>query len=92
MMFLKNVKLMFWADVVLCVVYIKNMCPSNAIRNKTPYEMWHGHIASVKHFRVFCSTCYALIPKVQRNKLGARSRKMYLLRVFEYPKKSIRSL
>ena len=73
MMFFKNVKLMFWADAVLCVVYIKNRCPSNSIRNKTPYGMRHGHIPLVKHFKVFGSTYYALIPKVQRNKLGARS-------------------
>ena len=50
-----------------------------SIRNKTPYEMWHGHIPSVKHFKVFGSTCYALIPKVQRGKLGARSRKCIFL-------------
>ena len=79
MLFLKNVKIMFWADVVLCAAYIKNRCPSNAIRNKTPYEMWYGHVPSVKHLRVFGSTCYALIPKVHRNKLGARSRKYIFL-------------
>ena len=39
MMFFKNVKLMFWVDAVVCVVYIKNMFPFNAIRNNTPYEM-----------------------------------------------------
>ena len=79
MMFFKNVKLMFWADVVLCVVYIKNRFPHNVIRNKTPYEMWYGHIPSVKHLRVFGSTCYALIPKVHRNKLGARTCKCIFL-------------
>jgi len=79
MMFFKNVKLMFWVDAVLCAIYVKNRCPSNAIRNKTPYEMWYGNIPSVKHLRVFGSTCYALIPKVHRNKLGARSRKCIFL-------------
>jgi len=39
MMFFKNVIFMFWADVVLCVVYVKNMCPSQALKNKNPYEM-----------------------------------------------------
>ena len=34
---------------------------------------------SVKHLRVFGSTCYALIPKEQRNKLGARSQKCIFL-------------
>ena len=79
MMFFNNIKLIFWTDVVLCVVYVNNMCPSNAIINKTPYEMWYGHISLVKHIRVFGSTCYALIPKVHRNKLGARSHKCIFL-------------
>ena len=79
MMFFKKVKLMFLVGVVLCTMYIKNMCPSNAIRNKNPYEMWHGHIPLVKHLRVFGSICYALIPKEQINKLGARSRKHIFL-------------
>ena len=60
---------MFWADFVICVLYIKNRCPSNAIRNRTPYEMWYGHVPSVKHLKVFGSTCYALIPKVHRKNL-----------------------
>ena len=41
--------------------------------------MWYGHIPSVKHIRVFGSTCYALIPKVHRNKLGSRGRKCIFL-------------
>ena len=41
--------------------------------------MWYGHVPSIKHLRVFGSTYYALIPKVHRNKLGARSRKCIFL-------------
>src|ERR1700722_791230 len=62
----------------MCCIY-KNRCPSNAIRNKTPYELWYGHVPLVKHLRVFGSTCCALIPKVHSNKLGARSRKCIFL-------------
>jgi hypothetical protein len=79
MLFLKNVKLMFWVDAVLCAVYVKNSSPSHALGNKTPYEMWYGCIPSVRHRRVFGSNYYALIPKEQRNKLGARSRKCIFL-------------
>jgi len=79
MMFFKNVKLMFWVDVVLCAIYVKNRCPSHAIKNKTPYEMWYGHIPSVRHLKVFGSTCYALIPKEQRIKLDARNWKCIFL-------------
>jgi transposase InsO family protein len=79
MMFFKNVKLMFWDDAILCAVYVKTKCPSHALKNKTPYKMWYGHIPLVRHLKVFGSTCYALIPKEQRSKLDARSRKCIFL-------------
>jgi hypothetical protein len=72
MSFFKNVKLTFWVDAVLCVVYVKNRCPSHALKNKTPYEMRYGHIPSVRNLVVFGSTCYALISKEKRSKLDAR--------------------
>jgi hypothetical protein len=79
MMFFKNVKLMFWDDAILCAIYVKNRCPSHAIKNKSPHEMWYGHIPSVKHLMFFGSTCYALIPKEQKSKLDARSQKCIFL-------------
>lgn len=79
MMFFNNVKLMFWGEAVLCAIYINNRSPSAALHNKTPYEVWHGHLPTVKHFKVFGSTCYALVPTQLRNKLGARSRKCLFL-------------
>ena len=72
-------KLLCWGDVVVCVSYLRNRIPSHAIEDKTPHEMWFGHLPSIKHLRFFGSTCYALIPKEQRNKLGARSRKCIFL-------------
>lgn len=79
MMFFKNVKLTFWANAILCVVYVKNRCPSYALRKKFPYEMWYGHIPSVNHLRIFGSTCYALIPKEHRCKLDAMNKKCIFL-------------
>ena len=79
-MFFKNVKLMFWGDVVVCATYLRNISPSHALEDKTsPHEMWFGHLPLVRHFRVFGSTWYALIPKEQRNKLGARSQRCIFL-------------
>lgn len=79
MMFFKNVKLMFWGEAMICLTYIHNCCPSSMINNKSPYEMWYSCLSVVQHFRVFCSLCSALIPKHQRNKLGARSHKCIFL-------------
>ena len=86
MMFFKNVKLMFWGDAVKCAAYLRNRSPSNALEENTPHEMWFGHLPSVRHLRFFGSTCYALIPKEQRNKLGAQSRRCILLGYEEYSK------
>jgi hypothetical protein len=79
MLFFKNVKSMLWADVLLCAVYVRNRSLSHALENKTPYEMWYDFIPLVIHLKVFGSTCYALIPKEKRNKLGARIRKSIFL-------------
>lgn len=79
MMFFKNVKLMFWGEKFLCSSYIHNRCPSSFTNNISPYEMWYNCLPVVQHFRVFASLCYALIPKHQRNNLGARSYKCIFL-------------
>ena len=77
---------MFLGDAIKCAAYLRNRSPSNALDNKTPHEMWFGHLPSIRHLRVFGSTCYALIPKEQRNKLGARSRRCIFLGYEEYSK------
>ena len=79
MMFFKNVKLMFWADVVLCVVYLRNMSPTHALNNNIPYEIWNGHVPWVKHLKIFGTTYYALILKGHGNKLVARNQKCIFL-------------
>lgn len=61
MLFFKNVKLIFWGDTVQCVIYLRNRCPSHALKDKTPFEMWFGRIPLVCHLNIF--GCYALIPK-----------------------------
>ena len=79
MMFFKNVKLMFWGDALVCATYLRNRSSSHALEDKTPHEMWLCHLPSVRHLKVFGSTCYALIAKGQRNKLGARSQRCIFL-------------
>ena len=63
MMFSNNVKLMFWGDIVVCAAYLRNIIPSHAIEDKTPHELWFGHLPYLRNLKVFSSTCYALIPK-----------------------------
>ena len=77
--FFKNVKLVFWGDAVVCVAYLRNVIPSHTLEDKTPHEMWFGHLPSVRHLKMFGSIFYALMPKEQRDNLGARSQKCIFL-------------
>ena len=81
MMFFKNVELMFCGDAIVCAcaTYLRKRIPSHSFDGKTPHEMCFGHLPSVRHLRFFGSPYYALIPKEQRNKLGARSRRCIFL-------------
>ncbi|XP_059067407.1 protein DMP2-like [Cryptomeria japonica] len=47
--------------------YLRNRSPSSALHQSIPYEVWFGYPPSVRHLRIFGSTCYALIPKDKRN-------------------------
>nr|GEU97808.1 retrovirus-related Pol polyprotein from transposon TNT 1-94 [Tanacetum cinerariifolium] len=42
----------FWAEVVDCVVYLLNWCPSKSLDNKTLQEAWNGLKPTVSHLRV----------------------------------------
>ena len=55
--------MIFWGEAVLCATYIWNRFPPSAISNKSLYEMCYNQLPIVQHFIVFCSLCYALIPK-----------------------------
>ena len=89
MMFFKNVKLMFWGDAVKCAAYLRNRSPSNALDNKTPNEMWFGHLPSIRHLRFFGSTCYALIPKRKETSLVLEAENAFSLGTKKTPRHTI---
>ena len=48
----------FWTQAVHTTVHIQNRVMLRNNTDKTPYELWKGRPANVKHFRVFGSKCY----------------------------------
>jgi hypothetical protein len=48
----------FWTQAVHTTVHIQNIVMLINNTNKTPYELWKGRPANVKHFRVFGTKCY----------------------------------
>jgi len=79
----QKLKLLFWANAILHAIYEKNRCPSHALKNKTPYEMWYGFIPSVRNHKVLVPP---IMPWFLRNKEAILMKKseVYLLGVFRY--------
>jgi hypothetical protein len=48
----------FWTQAVDTTIHIQNRVMLRNNTDKTPYELWKGRQANVKHFRVFGSKCY----------------------------------
>ena len=48
----------FWTQAMHTTVHIQNRVMLRNNIDKTPYELWKGRPANVKHFRVFGSKCY----------------------------------
>jgi hypothetical protein len=48
----------FWTQEVHTTVHIQNRVMLRNNTDKTPYELWKGRPANVKHFIVFGSKCY----------------------------------
>jgi hypothetical protein len=61
-----------WSEGIKTAAYVRNMSPHSAtLVNQTPYGIFKKAVPSVKHFRVFGSLCYAVLPHYQRKKFGA---------------------
>ena len=69
----------FWAEAVSTAVYIRNRCPTKAVKGMTPYEALFGSKPSVNHLRIFGCIAYSHVAKDERRKLDSKSRKLILL-------------
>ena len=74
-----NLSKCYWAEAVSTAVYLKNRCPTKAVRGMTPFEVWHGRRPNVDHLRVFGCDAYSHIPKDERGKYDTKARKCILL-------------
>lgn len=65
----------FWAEAIANSVYLINQSPTQAVKDKTPYELWHGEKPNLSYFRVFGCVAFALIPLQKLQKLDEKSEK-----------------
>ena len=71
----------FWANVVACVVYILNKCPTKSVCDKTLEEVWSGRKSSIHHLKVFRCIAYAQVPNQLRKKLDDIVRNVFSLAI-----------
>ncbi|KAI5314494.1 hypothetical protein L3X38_043670 [Prunus dulcis] len=65
----KKLPYKFWGEAVNTAVYIQNRCPTKALDNVTPFEVFSGRKPGVKHLRVFGSICFCHVPNQLMSKL-----------------------
>jgi transposase InsO family protein len=54
----KNIGQTYWVEAIHTTVHVLNKSHLRPHSDKTPYELWYGRPASIKHFKVFGSKCY----------------------------------
>lgn len=55
MLHAKKLNLNLWAEAINSVVYILNRTGTSTVKDKTPFELWHGKKDDFGHFRIFGS-------------------------------------
>ena len=69
----------YWAEAVSTAIYLRNRCPTTAVKEMTPFEAWYGRKPRVGHLRVFGCEAYAHIPKDERGKFDSKTKKCILV-------------
>jgi transposase InsO family protein len=54
----KNIGQTYWVEEIHTTFHVLNKAHLRPQSDKTPYELWYGRLASIKHFKVFVSKCY----------------------------------
>ena len=68
-----------WLEASSTATYLRNRCPTNAVKGKTTHEAWTGNKPNVGHLRIFGCDAYSHIPKVKRSKLDSKTKVSILL-------------
>jgi hypothetical protein len=63
----------FWEYAVHTAVVIRNMLPTTAIPNKTPFEIWNGRKPNLEILRVFGCEAFVWVPNAKRKKLDPKA-------------------
>lgn len=71
-----NLDKKYWAEAVQTAIHCKNISPTVAVPNMTPYEKWSGDKPNLEYLRVFGCRAFIHIPKAKRSKWDVKAREM----------------
>jgi hypothetical protein len=63
----------YWQVAIATAAHITNRLPSSAASQRSPYELWTGHLPDVRHLRVFGCRAYAHVPDQKRRKFDPKA-------------------
>ncbi|KAE8721075.1 hypothetical protein F3Y22_tig00016885pilonHSYRG00007 [Hibiscus syriacus] len=63
----------FWAEAIVCAVYLTNQSPTRSVWGKTPQEAWSGRKHGISHLKTFGSIAHVYVPDERRMKLDDKS-------------------
>jgi transposase InsO family protein len=67
-----NAPASLWDEFCATAAYLTNLTASSSINQKTPHELWFGHVPSLNHLREIGCRAFALI-QTNKSKLFRRS-------------------
>jgi len=70
-----NVSPGFWAEAISTANHVCNQCPSASIDDKTPFQLWTGHMSRLNYLRSFGCKAIALNKNPTKGKFKPRGRK-----------------
>lgn len=72
-MLAKEISKKLWVKAVNTVAYVLNRARKQELNNRSPYELWHGKEASIRHLKIFGTKVYVHISKQKEIKMGFES-------------------
>src|SRR5258705_13629 len=63
----------FWSEAARFAIHVSNCSPHTALKNKTPFEMWHNHKPVAYNLWSFGPIEYAHIEKTLQKKVKLRN-------------------
>ena len=64
----------FWTEAAATACYLKNLCPTKAVENMKPHEVWHQIKPDFSHLMTFGYAVYMHQPKELRTKVDWTSK------------------